>query len=66
MPHPKFNEYENVTVPGEVTGIGDVEGIITEIIFQEIDNSFYYTVKCFSVHEIFYSHEKFLSRKNPD
>ena len=66
MQHPKFNEFENVIVPGEVTGIGAVEGIIIEIKFQNIDSSFYYTVKCFSVYEIFYSHERFLSKKKLD
>ena len=58
---PKFQEYQNVIVSGNLTGIGDVEGLITEVKYYEIDDSFYYTVKCFNVNEIFFSHEKFLS-----
>lgn len=58
---PKFQEYQNVVVSGSLTGIGDVKGLITEVKYYEIDESFYYNVKCFGVNEIFFSHEKFLS-----
>ena len=56
----KFQQFQNVTVAGDFTGLGDLKGIIHEVDFNDIEECFYYLVSCFSGDK-FYCNEKFLS-----
>ena len=56
----KFQQFQNVMISGNYTGLGDMQCVIYEVDYNELDDSFYYLVSCISGGR-FYCHEKFLS-----
>jgi len=56
----KFQPFQKVIISGNFTGLGDLKAVIYEVIYYQINDSFYYQVSSLPG-EKYFVHENFLS-----